>query len=187
MQNLAEVQETPLSVLFFAPRGCGVGWIDQLRPFHRSASGRSRPRTNAAPTAVQVLADVHDTALSAPTPGDGTTFQLAARAPAAFTDHAAPHATSNHASARKCDANSRARSPETNVASSLPARSPQLSSSNHQASLPATMLATRGPNAETHAGSRRATAYRRTAPRVQPGPVAHSRCVSHLKATERAA
>jgi hypothetical protein len=119
MQNLAEVQEMPLSVLLFAPRGCGVGWIDQLRPFHRSASGRSRPPTIAAPTAVQALGDVHDTALSAPTPGEGTTVQLAARAPAAFTDHAAPHARSNPARARKSHASSPAPSPRTSTARSL--------------------------------------------------------------------
>ena len=79
-QNFLDVHDTPFSVLYFAPLGAGVGWIDQVEPFQRSASGALCPPTDVVPTAVHAVADVHDTALSAPTPGEETTAQFAAAA-----------------------------------------------------------------------------------------------------------
>jgi hypothetical protein len=92
MQNLPDVHDTPLSVASSAPTGLVVRWIDQRLPFQCSASGASRPRANFAPTALQAVADVHDTALSAPTPGERTTAQVAVVARAASGSNSA-HAT----------------------------------------------------------------------------------------------
>lgn len=58
VQAVADVQLTPSSLAPVAPVGRGgVGWIFQLVPFHRSASGRPPE----LPTAVHEVADVHDT------------------------------------------------------------------------------------------------------------------------------
>ena len=72
---LAEVHETALKMLPEAPAGCGVAWIDQLVPSQRSASSAALPALLASyPTAVQAVAEEHDTADSCPlgTAGAGT-------------------------------------------------------------------------------------------------------------------
>lgn len=62
------LQETPKSELSATPEpalGSGVGWIDQLVPFHLSASVTPTVSTLPMPddpTAVHAVADVHDTA-----------------------------------------------------------------------------------------------------------------------------
>ncbi len=64
MQARAEVHDTPVRVAWFGLVGLGVGWIDQEVPSHDSARVRrlsEPPKSPAYPTAVQVLADVHDT------------------------------------------------------------------------------------------------------------------------------
>ncbi len=62
MQDLGEEQETASSWLLVAPTRLGVGWIDQLVPFQRSANVSSRPvRLVKNPTAVQDLGDAHET------------------------------------------------------------------------------------------------------------------------------
>jgi hypothetical protein len=54
--------DTAMSRLLVAPLGVGVRWIDQARPFHRSAKVLSLPaRLVEDPTAVQDRGDVHDT------------------------------------------------------------------------------------------------------------------------------
>jgi len=73
MQDDRDVQATPFRSLTPCPAGLGVGWMLQVRPFHRSArvavgvrvvSGR-RP-----PTAVHADGEVHDTAVrNQPPPG----------------------------------------------------------------------------------------------------------------------
>src|SRR5215469_10572352 len=75
---LADVQETPLSPLLFAPLGFWVGWMDQLLPFHTSASVCVVELGVAWPTASHELADVHEMLLSSPPPGSGmvTTVQV---------------------------------------------------------------------------------------------------------------
>jgi hypothetical protein len=92
-QALADVQETPLSELLVAPLGLGVDWMDQLLPFHTSASVCVVELGVAWPTASQKLADVHEMVLSRPPPGSGmvTTVQVlplrtSARRPLWFTD-----------------------------------------------------------------------------------------------------
>ena len=66
MQALADVHDTPASWLLSTPAGLGVDWIAQLLPFQRSANViTSPPLLREAPTAVQALAAVHDTAYSA--------------------------------------------------------------------------------------------------------------------------
>ena len=72
---LAEVHETALKMLPEASAGCGVAWIDQLVPSQRSASSAALPALLASyPTAVQAVAEEHDTADSCPlgTAGAGT-------------------------------------------------------------------------------------------------------------------
>jgi len=64
MQALDEVHDTPARVAWLGLVGLGVGWIDQEVPFHDSARVRrlpGPPNSPANPTAVQALADVHDT------------------------------------------------------------------------------------------------------------------------------
>lgn len=91
MQNVRDVHDTPMSALNVEPAGLGVCWIDHLLPFQRSARGT--PRTWGGeplpwtPTAVQSFVEMHDTALSAPLPGEGTILQLAAVAGAALARH----------------------------------------------------------------------------------------------------
>jgi hypothetical protein len=63
-QNVAEVQETPTRVLEGTPGGLGVCWTDHLVPFHTSARVTCAPaRSRRAPTAMQKLGEVHDTAV----------------------------------------------------------------------------------------------------------------------------
>jgi hypothetical protein len=57
-QNAAEAHDTPSSTLTVALLGSGVGWTDQLVPFHDSVSRLFVPPCE--PTAMQELADVHD-------------------------------------------------------------------------------------------------------------------------------
>ena len=67
VQALMDVHDTPLSRLLGAPAWLGVGWIDQLVPFQRSTRDRPAGRLDQVenvPTAVQALAEVHDTPLS---------------------------------------------------------------------------------------------------------------------------
>lgn len=78
MQNLSEVHDTLTSSLNVEPAGEGVCWIDHFEPFQPSANGTVLLLTDWSPTAVQAFADVHDTPLSAPLPGDGTIAQVAA-------------------------------------------------------------------------------------------------------------
>jgi hypothetical protein len=103
MQKLRDVHDTWMSSLNVAPAGVGVRWIDQLVPFQRSASATFLPSTNLTPTAVQTLTDVHDTALSAPFPGEGTILQLAAVDAAALARHnpSAKHALSARTTTRQ--------------------------------------------------------------------------------------
>ncbi len=71
----ADVHDTPLRALPWAPAGLGVDWMDQLEPFHRSARARAAPALLLfPPTAVHAVADEHDTAHSCPlaTIGAGT-------------------------------------------------------------------------------------------------------------------
>jgi hypothetical protein len=89
IQNIRDVQDTPISALDVEPAGLGVRWIDQLFPFQRSARGTSLPPTLWTPTAVQTFVERHDTALSAPLPGEGTLLHLAAVAGAALARHSA--------------------------------------------------------------------------------------------------
>jgi hypothetical protein len=62
------LHETPVSRTP-SPGGASVFWIDQLDPFQRSIRGESNPVSELLsgawnPTAVQAVADVHDTASS---------------------------------------------------------------------------------------------------------------------------
>jgi hypothetical protein len=61
---VAAVQETPLNRLLVAPDGVGTTTVAQLLPFHRSASARvglTAGLVAKLPTAVQALAELHDT------------------------------------------------------------------------------------------------------------------------------
>jgi hypothetical protein len=89
IQNIRDVHDTPISALDGEPAGLGVRWIDQPLPFQRSARGTPLPLPAWAPTAVQTFVEMHDTALSAPLPGEGTILQLAALAGAALARHSA--------------------------------------------------------------------------------------------------
>ena len=99
MQNLFDVHDTPLRMLPFAPRGFGVRWIDQVEPFQRSANGAEEPSTAWRPTAMQTLADGHETAVSAPsgTLGVGWTDQPAAAAAPGSHNAIATHAATGRA------------------------------------------------------------------------------------------
>jgi hypothetical protein len=72
LHALQDVQDTPPDPLSFAPLGLGVDWMDQLLPFHTSASVCVVELGVAWPTASQELADVHEMLLSSPPPGSGT-------------------------------------------------------------------------------------------------------------------
>lgn len=57
-----DAQETPSNSLLVAPLGFGVDWIAQPLPFQRSASVTVVPPLFLdSPTAVQAVAEVHDT------------------------------------------------------------------------------------------------------------------------------
>ncbi len=67
MQNEGEAQETPAIVTKRVPGGFGVLRTDHAVPFHRSASVTWAPvRSIRCPTAMQTLAEVHDTDASPP-------------------------------------------------------------------------------------------------------------------------
>src|SRR5690349_22598633 len=56
-------QDTASSSLASDPAGPETGWMAQLVPFHRSASGVVAPvLPDSAPTAVQARAEAHETA-----------------------------------------------------------------------------------------------------------------------------
>jgi hypothetical protein len=89
VQAEAELQDTALSTMSVAPAGFGVTWVAQVVPFHTSTSVtlelcRLLPLN---PTAVQAVAELHDTA-----------FSWLARAPEAlgidWTAHAVPFQSS---------------------------------------------------------------------------------------------
>ena len=62
MHPVAEVQATPISWPIAPPGRRGVGWIAQLLPSHRSATGWAAPEElKKAPVAMQVEADVQAT------------------------------------------------------------------------------------------------------------------------------
>ena len=83
-QAVADVHDTPLKMLPVAPAGWGVAWIDQLVPFHRSASSTAAPALlTVCPTAVQAAADEHDTADSCPLGRTGAGTGCVAQAAAA--------------------------------------------------------------------------------------------------------
>src|SRR5580704_643281 len=69
-QELAEVQDTPLSV---PPNvGVGIAWIDHEPPFHASARVCEAPaRCWEPPTAVHALAETQDTAVKSLVVGPG--------------------------------------------------------------------------------------------------------------------
>jgi hypothetical protein len=67
VQAESEVHETPLSSSRFdrsdPTTGLGLGWIDQLDPFHTSTRvGPSTALSAANPTAVHAEAEVHEIA-----------------------------------------------------------------------------------------------------------------------------
>jgi hypothetical protein len=67
VQAVALVHDTPASLFWIAIDplpGLGVGWITQLEPFQASATVSTKPLRKKNPTAVQAVADVHDTALN---------------------------------------------------------------------------------------------------------------------------
>jgi hypothetical protein len=65
--------DTPCSPLAVAPAGIGVGWIDQRRPFQRSANV-TRPSADVAknPTAVHAFGAPQDTAKRCPVGTEGS-------------------------------------------------------------------------------------------------------------------
>jgi hypothetical protein len=84
VHRVAELHDTLSRMVGRSPRTSGVAWIDHVLPFHRSASESSLP---LFPTAVQALAEVHETPLNLP-PNLGLGV--------AWIDHVLPF----HASAR---------------------------------------------------------------------------------------
>jgi hypothetical protein len=79
MHALAEVHDTPVSLLPIVPGGVRICSMDQEVPFHASATARP-----SDPAAVQALAAVQDTPLSVALPGAGTGSGIC------WTDHAVP-------------------------------------------------------------------------------------------------
>jgi hypothetical protein len=65
MQSLALEHATALSWLCTALDGLGTVWALQLVPFQRSATGTLLPPAMPLPTAVQSLAELHETPFSA--------------------------------------------------------------------------------------------------------------------------
>jgi hypothetical protein len=63
VQALADVHDTSSRIGCWAaePAGFGVGWIAQLAPSQRSANVAVEELVKSHPTAVQFLAEVHDT------------------------------------------------------------------------------------------------------------------------------
>jgi hypothetical protein len=63
MQEVETLHATPTRVLLLVPAGSGVGWTDQVVPFHRSSSVLlTLAALKESPTAVQAVALVHATA-----------------------------------------------------------------------------------------------------------------------------
>src|SRR5690349_20300994 len=61
VQAVAEVHDTLEKPPAAAPAGSGTGWMDHEAPSHRSASGPGSPEAMSPnPTAMQLLAEVHD-------------------------------------------------------------------------------------------------------------------------------
>jgi hypothetical protein len=83
VQALADVHDTPDRTVFDAPAGLGVVWIDHLLPSQRSASVTVVVPLEEWPTAVQALADVHDTP-------DRTVFDAPAGLGVVWIDHLLP-------------------------------------------------------------------------------------------------
>src|SRR6266581_4342629 len=91
MHRLADVHDTASKPFPGVPTGLpGVRWMTQDVPFHRSASVTRAPRTRRTrlPTAVHVLAELHDTPAGSAIPGLGVgwtaqvvPFQRSASAP----------------------------------------------------------------------------------------------------------
>jgi hypothetical protein len=67
----AEVHETADRLLLVAPLGVGVVWVVQVLPSQNSASVAPAP---LFPTAVQAVADVHETAFRLPPLGVGVVW-----------------------------------------------------------------------------------------------------------------
>jgi hypothetical protein len=63
---VADVHDTPFRAMVVALAGVGVLWIVQLVPSQISASVSGVLPTTYAPTAVQAVADVHDTPVKPP-------------------------------------------------------------------------------------------------------------------------
>src|SRR5690348_820478 len=64
MQDVADGHDTPFRMTAWPPAGAGVCWIDHEVPSHRSASGELLDALSSEdPTAMQALAEVHDTLL----------------------------------------------------------------------------------------------------------------------------
>ena len=66
-QAVSVGQDTPERTLCVAPLTAGVGWIDQVVPFHCSMSAPAESH----PTAMQALTAGHDTCSSTPFDGIG--------------------------------------------------------------------------------------------------------------------
>jgi hypothetical protein len=95
--------DTPCSTLAVAPAGIGVGWIDQRRPFQRSANvTRTSADLAKNPTAVHAVGDAQDTAKRCPvgTEGSDTGWidhaEAAANCGSARYAVAITHATNTH-------------------------------------------------------------------------------------------
>jgi hypothetical protein len=69
VQAVAALHETPLRTMYVAPAGLGVGWICQAVPFQRSASDTMVLPLLYTPTAVQAVAELHETAPRPPPVG----------------------------------------------------------------------------------------------------------------------
>ena len=89
-QNRGEPHDTLLNSLRPPGRG-GRDSTDQAAPFQRSARSCLGPPTECTsnPTAVQADHDAHDTDDNHPSPGEGTTLQVAATAPPIPPEHSA--------------------------------------------------------------------------------------------------
>ena len=62
VQTVAELHDTASMALVVAPAGSGVVWVLQAVPFHASAKVTSEfELLSSNPTAVQAVAEVHDT------------------------------------------------------------------------------------------------------------------------------
>jgi hypothetical protein len=67
VQLLADVHETPVAYATFAPVGAGIDWTFHSVPFQISAKGATMAELfSYSPTAMQALAEVHDTASRLP-------------------------------------------------------------------------------------------------------------------------